>query len=448
MGVPRTGSRRLLAGAVTTGLVAAAIGGAMAAPAAAVPNPLAYQDYAFGTYAAVNGVVTSALSFGAVIDCTSRPGVERNAVGSVNIPGVLTGAVVAQSASTSEQAPGAQQVGLTTSTLASASILGGLVGLTGLSVASGAINTGSGIVTNGVVNLGALTVLGIPIPLGTIGPNTTVPIPLLGSITLNEQTPVANGIRTVGVHVHIVAGPNAGLDLYIGFTQSGFGPKPPVFVTGGAYSNAITAGPLSVGPLIAQTIPCAGGLASNSLAGINVPGVLTAGQITAAGGSIPGNPTYGAGVLDIAGVNILSGLITADAIRSQANVVKSPGSPGTLDATGTTFTNLVVAGTPISASVPPNTGIVLPGVGYVILNEQSQFGDTLVVRALHVVITVGGVLPIGAEIELAVAGVHASDNGDLSTSSEESVKPLDEFLDEECAKAADSAKCLGVDNLL
>ncbi|OAA25344.1 hypothetical protein UG55_10224 [Frankia sp. EI5c] len=276
-GVPRAGSRRLFASAVTVGMVAAAVGGAMASPAAAVPNPLAYQVYAFGSYSTLGGVLQSGPTFGAGVDCTSAAGVTRVASGAVNIPNVLSIAAIQQTASSSEREPGAQQVGLSTSTAATVSLLGGLVGITNLSVASGAVNTGSGITTNGVVTLGALTLAGIPVPLGNIAPNTVVGIPGVITLTLNQQTPVANGIQTIGVRAQILSGPNAGLDVVIGFTQAGFAIKPPVFVTGGAYSNVIIAGPLSVSPLISQGIPCRGGVSSSSLVGINLPGILVTG---------------------------------------------------------------------------------------------------------------------------------------------------------------------------
>jgi len=78
-----------------------------------------------------------------------------------------------------------------------------------------------------------------------------------------------------------------------------------------------------------------------------------------------------------ADVNILSGLITADEVV--ANVLSSSTANGALsNADGSTFANLVVAGVPITwgdAPVAPNTNIPLPGVGYVVLNEQVPSGD-------------------------------------------------------------------------
>src|SRR6266581_937484 len=92
-----------------------------------------------------------------------------------------------------------------------------------------------------------------------------------------------------------------------------------------------------------------------------------------------------------ASINILSGLITADEVV--ANVMSSAGQGGAFsNADGSTLTNLVVAGVPVTsgdAPVAPNTNISLPGVGYVVLNEQIPSGDGvtssgLAVNMIHV----------------------------------------------------------------
>ncbi len=444
----RVGLRRLTAGVVSGGVVAATMVGVGVGPASAVASPLAYEQYAYGTQVVLGNTVTSGPTYPAGISCTTQPNLGVSAGGVVNVPGVIAAAPVFQSATTSEVGPNNNQVAVTRSTVANVSILGGVVGLSGLAVTSTAVNTGTVVASAGAVSLGSLTVLGLPIPLGAIAPNTVVGIPGIGKITLNQQTVAANGIRTIGARVQILAGPNAGLDIALGFTQSRFLPKPPVFITGVAYSNLIAAGPLSVSPLIAQSVPCNGGATTANLAGINLPGVLTTGVITAAGAAVLGNPTLGATKISLANINILSGLITASAITSQANVSKANGQPAVLDSTGTQFANLTVAGVPIPANVAPNTYLPLPGVGYVVLNRQIQTANALEVRAAEVVVQVAGVLPVGAVIRLGVASVNASDNGATPLSA-----PLDghdttalsfQHVSELCADVPDPAHCQAV----
>ena len=102
-----------------------------------------------------------------------------------------------------------------------------------------------------------------------------------------------------------------------------------------------------------------------------------------------------------ASVNILNGLITADELV--ANVASSAGQDGAFSsADGSTFTNLVIAGVGSLSgdqTVAPNTNIPLPGVGYVVLNEQIPSGDGvtssgLTVNMIHVYLQslVGGIL--------------------------------------------------------
>lgn len=71
-----------------------------------------------------------------------------------------------------------------------------------------------------------------------------------------------------------------------------------------------------------------------------------------------------------AGVNILNGLITADAVTSTHTLRQSA---GTLSSSATTnFVNLVVAGKPIDVNVAKNTAINIPGVAMVVLNSQNS----------------------------------------------------------------------------
>jgi len=96
-------------------------------------------------------------------------------------------------------------------------------------------------------------------------------------------------------------------------------------------------------------------------------------------------------------INLLSGLVHGSAVRAQSTTTHS--STGfTLSSAGTSFTNLVVAGVPITAAPSANTRINLPGFGYVVLNEQQGKVTTssagLTVNAVHLFITTTNVLGI------------------------------------------------------
>jgi hypothetical protein len=142
---------------------------------------------------------------------------------------------------------------------------------------------------------------------------------------------------------------------------------PPVLGTDGAEADA-AGGAMSV----------AGALSSDFLNSI------TSGQIGTSEAGAQSTATA-------ASVNVLNGLITADEVV--ANVMSSASQSGAFsNADGSTLTNLVVAGVPVTsgdAPVAPNTNISLPGVGNVVLNEQIPSGDGvtssgLTVNMIHV----------------------------------------------------------------
>ncbi len=73
-------------------------------------------------------------------------------------------------------------------------------------------------------------------------------------------------------------------------------------------------------------------------------------------------------------MSILNGLIRAENVTAIASSYQnSAGAASNADGSG--FVNLVVNGLAVPANVAPNTRVDLPGVGYVVLNEQTRTGD-------------------------------------------------------------------------
>ena len=110
--------------------------------------------------------------------------------------------------------------------------------------------------------------------------------------------------------------------------------------------------------------------------------------------------------------------VGATLVRSQANSTAGGGLAFS-NPTGTQLVGLVVAGTPINVTPQPNTVIELPGIGFVILNEQLCDGTAalpncsgttssgLTVRSIRVVITAADALIEGLGVEVIVAEAHA-----------------------------------------
>jgi hypothetical protein len=90
------------------------------------------------------------------------------------------------------------------------------------------------------------------------------------------------------------------------------------------------------------------------------------------------------------GMNLLGSSITATAV-SAASTTSRDADGYDLSSAGTEFEGMVILGKHISRTVAPNTMRVLPGIGYVLLNQESSTESSssasLAVTAVHVVVT-------------------------------------------------------------
>src|SRR5213593_2996186 len=143
-------------------------------------------------------------------------------------------------------------------------------------------------------------------------------------------------------------------------------------------------------------LPPDGGLASDNAPSVNVPGLAGAENAfaiaTGAGDLGPsGTPLVSAvSSSTLESVNLLNGLITADAVLAFASRAIKNGV-ATSNTEGSQLANLVVNGMSVPTDVAPNTQVALPGVGFVTLNEQIATGDGvtssgITVNMIHVVL--------------------------------------------------------------
>jgi hypothetical protein len=135
-------------------------------------------------------------------------------------------------------------------------------------------------------------------------------------------------------------------------------------------------------------LPGDGSLATDNTPTVNAGGLAGADNLSAIAtggdGSAEGNST-------LENVSLLNGLITANGVVALASSwLTNLGAASA--ATGSQMDNLVVGGVSYSSGVAPNTRVSLPGVGYVILNEQRRTGNGfsssgITVNMIHVVLT-------------------------------------------------------------
>ena len=142
--------------------------------------------------------------------------------------------------------------------------------------------------------------------------------------------------------------------------------------------NAPTLADTTVGYV---AIPPTGANETQQIAGVQIPlGILGA----AAGASrsfsnMNASTSYAESSAEIAGNNgtqvcvvklsATSCLITANLIHSQSQTTATAAGATATDA-GTSLANVSVAGIPVGVTIPPNLAIIIPGMGYVVLNEQ------------------------------------------------------------------------------
>jgi hypothetical protein len=136
-----------------------------------------------------------------------------------------------------------------------------------------------------------------------------------------------------------------------------------------------------------------GAMADGDADGVSVPGTISTDALTGTTSGSIGDAAAAQSVATVFNVNLLNGLITASSLTATVSST-SNGAQATSNALGSTLADLVVNGVQLTsgdASIAPNTRVTLPGVGYVVLNEQLPTGDGvrttgLTVNLIHVVL--------------------------------------------------------------
>jgi hypothetical protein len=148
---------------------------------------------------------------------------------------------------------------------------------------------------------------------------------------------------------------------------------------------------------------------TNSVADVAAPEVTTGTIDTSVASESMAGAVASASSTTVQSASLLGGLVAADAVTSASTTSRtsSTGAYG-VSATGTEFTGLTVAGVPVSGTPAPNTKLTLPGVGYVVLNQQTSHigadSASLTVIGLRVVVTVTTpVADAGTQIDVGYA---------------------------------------------
>jgi hypothetical protein len=393
---------------------------AQAAQASAPVSPQAtgglfYTGDAYGTYAFVGNTVIAGKSAVVGLGCTTTAGVHKaNTVTTVNVPNVVTTGLIDTTADSSDNGTTVKSV--TTADIHDASLLSGLVTATEVKAVSSTSHNATGFhVSAAGSSFVNLVVGGVPIIIAP-APNTTIDLPGVGRVVLNEQithikaTTASFTVNMIHVYVTFdLPGIAKGTQIIVAHAKSDLELNKAGSLDGQAYGTKAHVGHLVIsGPSAPVSMPCGGTngiVKTNSVASVNVPDVISTGTvIDTAQGTITATTASGETTSTVQTVNLLAGLATADAVKADAHASKSAGII-TLSDAGSTFVNLVVNGQSISDNVAPNTKITTVAGLTIWLHRVIQTPNSIEVRMIEIIVKGPNAfgLQTGTDIQVAVA---------------------------------------------
>jgi hypothetical protein len=405
------------------GALSLVLAGPMASAQAIVPAvapaqvQTGFSGSAYGSYIVSNNKsLASGPTASSTIGCTSATGLTAtNNVAATNVP--LVGTVGAANTNIKTLLTSTDKRTEAVSTVASTNLLGGLIAAGAITSTSTADKDGAGTFSgSNKTTIADLKVLGLPVSANP-APNTVIDLNVaelgsIGKVTLNGQVKrLVNGtyqVETTALRVQILKaglpGLNVGTDIRLGVSAARLTPPQSGFLTGSGFSTKATllSGAAGSGATALATVKCEGGTTTANLAGVTVPSVLKAGAATTTTTGVL-TPSLKVSVTNnLAGLNVLDGLITADAIKAETSATRAP-SAGTVTLADTsTFTNLKIKGlTGINANVAPNTVVQVPGLGKVTLHKVTKTSTSVSVTMIEIVLGQAlGSLPTGSKIEI------------------------------------------------
>ncbi|MBA2254297.1 MAG: hypothetical protein H0W07_04190 [Chloroflexi bacterium] len=315
-----------------------------------------------------------------------------------------------------------------TSRVAGVNALNGLITADAIKAVANTHATSSVITSNSAGSyFSNLVIAGTPIA-GNISPNTpAITLAGYGYVKLREVRQIPNGVFSGGISVNMIhifitmTNPldiPVGAEIIVAHARTKFTRVTPAVAVGGSAwaADAKSTLPLivnQVGRIAPIYVPCQGtdgNILSNNVNITNVPGVITAGTaVTKAFGSVSATQALAWTSAKIENLNLLTGLVTADLIKAKSQSTFNTNTGGATVGS-VSYVNLRIAGILQPVTVSPNTVVLVPLVGRVVLNEQERTVDSsqakLKVVAVHLYITdplnpFG--LSVGTEIQISVA---------------------------------------------
>jgi hypothetical protein len=413
--IPRRAARVFFGAAI----FACVLLGVFTSAARAQTNPaFAHFGEAWGTKVKIGSVLFSGPTFPAGLGgCSSNSftgSSSENAGVGVNVPQLLKTGTIANRMDTGRS--GSTTFTRATSTIQDVGVLDGVIKAdTAQAVSQTNFTDGSGFSFANTSSFVSLSVLGLSVVAPA--PNTKIDLPGIGFVVINEQkqnvkSNFAEQIVKL-IHVYITVTNNSlgltkGSEIVVGNANAGlsapFGSGGPV--GGDAYGTSVdVGGAITSGKTAPSSIPCLGGLKTNSVLSVNIPNIASTGTVsTSALGTIGASLTTGETTATVQNVNVLGGLIKADVVKAHAKGTFD-GVTHTFSSNGSTFLNLTVAGQTIT-NPGINTTIQLANVGTLTLYHVIPGTKQMIVRMIDLEIKTNLLgLPTGTHVRIGVSSV-------------------------------------------
>jgi hypothetical protein len=258
-------------------------------------------------------------------------------------------------------------------------------------------------------------VLGLPITPNP-APNTEILLPGVGRVVLNEQiesiTPRSASLVVNMIHVFVTElgdplGIPTGSEIIVAHAKSGLRTGLAGTLSGRAYITRAAVGDVvESGPTALVGLGCLGGDNANNIVSADVPPLFSVGEgETTAQGSVNANGATAQTTATVQNADILTGLVTAEAITAVASG-ELAGGDKSFSSEGSGFVNLFV-GDEQQVNPEPNTMIDLEGVGTLWLYRVIERPNSIEVRMIELIVEDPGIpgVPVGTNIRVAVASV-------------------------------------------
>lgn len=397
--------------------VALASAGEAATPSPAALTGFLYTGNAYGTYATAGATVVAGKSAVSTL-CTSFGHYGAgNGIAGVDVPNVVTTGTASTGASTDDT--GTSVESKLTAEVSDANLLSGLITASDVKAVSTTSYDATGLhARGGGSHFTRLVVNGQSVS-DNPAPNTTIVLPGVGRVVLNEQaktigaTTASLTVDMLHVYVtHSTSGVAKGTQILVAHATSGLTGNQAGSLEGDAYGTwAHSPGHTMSGRSALVGIGCGGTdglLKTNSAAEVSAPPELSTGTVTdTAQGTVTAEIAVAETTSRVQAVNLLNGLVTADVVKADAHASKSGGLT-TVSDSGSTFKNLVVNGQSMSSDVAPNSKIVVGNI--TIWLHRVQETD-ISIEVTNIEIVASGTNPYGladgTHIQVAVAAASA-----------------------------------------